>query len=265
VEFFGRESAQKLVLQNNMADLLLGNNVLAHVPDIHDFVGGMKILLKQQGVITMEFPHLLRLMQGNQFDTIYHEHFSYFSFGTVQRIFTEHDLHIFDVEELPTHGGSLRIFAGHSTDTSKQMTPRVQELLNLEENAGLRQLGTYQSFSEQVKETKRNILDFLIEAKRQGKTIAGYGAPAKGNTLLNYCGVGKDFIGYTVDRNPYKQGLYLPGTHIPIEQVEKIYETRPDYVIILPWNLKDEIMKQLADIREWGGKFVMFIPKVKVV
>ena len=264
VRFFGRDVAGELVADNKQADLLLGNNVLAHVPDINDFVGGMKILLKPQGVITMEFPHLMRLMEENQFDTIYHEHFSYLSFIAVEKIFAAHELTLFDVEELPTHGGSLRIYARHTQDTTKPIGPRVIELKEREENAGFAGLKTYTSFTEQVENTKRKLLEFLIKTKWQGKSIAGYGAPGKGNTLLNYCGIRTDFLDYTVDRNPYKQGKFLPGTHIPIFHPDKIKETKPDYVLILPWNFKDEIMEQVAYIREWGGQFVVPIPEVKI-
>lgn len=264
VEFFGAEMARELVERGNRADLLLGNNVLAHVPDLNDFVAGIKILLKPEGVLTMEFPHLLRLMQGNQFDTIYHEHFSYFSFLTVERVFAKHGLTLFDVEQLPTHGGSLRIY-GRYTDTSgPAVGSRVSALRETECRAGLDQLSAYARFDEQVQGTKRDLLEFLIDARRAGKRIVGYGAPAKGNTLLNYCGVRSDFIDYTVDLSPHKQGLFLPGTHIPIFAPDKIRETRPDYVLILPWNLKDEIMSQMAFIREWGGKFVVPIPTVEV-
>jgi hypothetical protein len=233
-------------------------------PDLNDFVAGMKILLKPHGIITMEFPHLLRLMEEHQFDTIYHEHFSYFSFLTTQRVFEAHGLKIFDVEELPTHGGSLRIYACHAEDSSKPVTQKVRELQAREDSAGLDSVDTYTSFTRQVEATKRNLLDFLIQAKRAGKTIAGYGAPGKGNTLLNYCGIREDFIDYTVDRNPYKQGKFLPGSHIPILAPERIGETKPDYVLILPWNLKGEIIQQLAYIREWGGQFVVPIPSVRV-
>lgn len=264
VEFFGREVARKLATDNKQADLLLGNNVLAHVPDINDFVGGMKILLKPQGVITMEFPHLMRLMEENQFDTIYHEHFSYLSFISVDRIFAAHELTLFDVEELLTHGGSLRIYARHAADTTKPISARAVELKEREERAGFSDLKTYTSFTDQVENTKRKLLEFLIKTKWQGKSIAGYGAPGKGNTLLNYCGIRTDFLDYTVDRNPYKQGKFLPGTHIPIYHPDKIKETRPDYVLILPWNFKDEIMDQVAYIRDWGGKFVVPIPEVKI-
>ncbi len=264
VKFFGKQTASELVSEGTKADLLLGNNVLAHVPDLHDFVGGMKAVLKRDGVITMEFPHLLRLMEENQFDTIYHEHFSYLSFITVEKVFARHGLTLFDVEELPTHGGSLRIYARHTEDEMHPVTANVSELRDREIQYGLTNPETYASFSEKVLETKRGLLTFLNEVKREGKTIVGYGAPAKGNTLLNYCGVGTDYIDYTVDRSPEKQGRYLPGTHIPIYHPDKIRETRPDYVFILPWNLKDEIMKQMDYIREWGGRFFIPIPKVEV-
>jgi len=264
VEFFGEKTAREQADKGNQADLLLGNNVLAQVPDLNDFVKGMKIILKPQGAITIEFPHLMRLMAENQFDTIYHEHFSYFSFITTEKIFAAHGLTLFDVEELPTHGGSLRIYAGHAEDSSKQISQRVIELKAREEAAGFTSLDCYFSFSEQVKETKRKLLDFLIKAKREGKSIAGYGAPGKGNTLLNYCGIRTDFLDYTVDRNPYKQGKFLPGTHIPIFHPDKINETQPDYVVILPWNFKEEIIAQMAHIRKWGGKFVVPIPEVQV-
>jgi hypothetical protein len=263
-EFFGVETARRMVSEGRSADLLLGNNVLAQVPDLNDFVGGMKILLKPKGVITMEFPHLIRLMDENQFDTIYHEHFSYFSFYSAERIFAAHGLTLFDVEELPTHGGSLRIFACHNEDASREVSERVVEMKAREEAFGIASLATYAEFAEQVKETKRKLLDFLISARREGKQIAGYGAPGKGNTLLNYCGIRTDFLDYTVDRNPYKQGKFLPGTHIPIFSPEKIRETKPDYLFILPWNFKEEIMEQNAYIREWGGKFVIPIPEVRV-
>jgi 2-polyprenyl-3-methyl-5-hydroxy-6-metoxy-1,4-benzoquinol methylase len=264
VKFFGTQTASGLVGQGVHADLLIGNNVLAHVPDLNDFVGGLKILLSQRGLITMEFPHLLRLMRENQFDTIYHEHFSYFSFITVERVFAEHGLTIFDVKELPTHGGSLRIYACHNNGPVHSVTENVAQLRGEEELQGFNQLETYSSFGEQVKETKRKLLEFLIDAKRRGKSVVGYGAPAKGNTLLNYCGIRADFIDYTVDLSPHKQGLYLPGTRIPIHAPDKIRETRPDYVLILPWNLRDEIMKQMQYIREWGGRFVVPIPEIKV-
>ncbi len=263
-EFFGVKLAEQLRAEDKQADLIAGNNVLAQVPDINDFVGGMKILLKPTGVITIEFPHLMRLIEENQFDTIYHEHFSYFSFITAEKIFAAHGLSLFDVEELPTHGGSLRIYACHEDDASKPLGDRVIEMRKREIDAGFADMSHYSAFGEQVKETKRKLLTFLIDAKRAGKTIAGYGAPGKGNTLLNYCGIRTDFLDYTVDRNPYKHGKFLPGTHVPIFPPEKISETRPDYVLILPWNFKDEIMQQMAFIRDWGGQFVVPIPELKV-
>ena len=264
VEFFGVECATKLAKEGKQADLLLGNNVLAQVPDLNDFVAGMKILLKPEGVITIEFPHLMCLMAENQFDTIYHEHFSYFSLITAEKIFAKHGLTLFDVEELSTHGGSLRIYGRHAEDNTKPVSDRVIELREREIAAGFTTMECYANFGEQVKETKRKLLEFLIAARRDGKTVVGYGAPGKGNTLLNYCGIRTDFLDYTVDRNPYKQGKFLPGTHIPIYHPDKIYETQPDYVLILPWNFKDEIMKQMAAISDWGGKFVVPIPEVKV-
>ncbi|MGB8030157.1 MAG: class I SAM-dependent methyltransferase [Terracidiphilus sp.] len=264
VDFFGKRLAEEMVRTGKQADLLLGNNVLAQVPDLGDFVGGMKILLKPRGILTLEFPHLLQLMEGHQFDTIYHEHFSYFSFLAAERIFGAHNLVLFDVEELPTHGGSLRIFGRHREDASKPVTSRVTELRAREQAAGLMDVRTYGLFAESVKQTKRDLLDCLILAKQQRKSIAGYGAPGKGNTLLNYCGIRTDFLDYTVDRNPYKQGRFTPGTHIPIYSPGKIYETHPDFVLILPWNLKDEIMQQMELIREWGGKFIVPIPKATI-
>ncbi|MCC5644936.1 class I SAM-dependent methyltransferase [Nostoc sp. CHAB 5824] len=264
VKFFGQNTADELVASDTQADLLVGNNVLAHVPDINDFVAGCKILLKPEGVITMEFPHLMRLMEGNQFDTIYHEHFSYLSLFTVEKIFAAHGLTIFDVEELLTHGGSLRIYARQASDNSKPISQQIEELRAREEVAGFSDIKHYFSFAQKVKETKFQLLDFLIAAKRQGKSIAGYGAPGKGNTLLNYCGIREDFIDYTVDRNPFKQGKFLPGTHIPIFHPTKIQETQPDYLLILPWNLKNEVMSQMSYIRDWGGKFVVPIPEVNV-
>jgi hypothetical protein len=264
VKFFGVETAQQLVKEGRQADLLLGNNVLAQVPDLHDFVEGMRIALRPEGVITVEFPHLMRLMEENQFDTIYHEHFSYFSFTTAFDIFAAHELTVFDVEELPTHGGSLRVYARHVADSSKPITQAVQSLLARENEAGTTRLSTYTSFAERVRETKRKLLSFLIQAKREGRSVVGYGAPGKGNTLLNYCGIRADFLDYTVDRNPHKQGKFLPGTHIPIHHPDRIAETKPDYVFILPWNLKGEIMQQLQYVRDWGGKFVVPIPEVRV-
>jgi SAM-dependent methyltransferase len=264
VKFFGVKTAEELVAQYGQVDLLAGNNVLAHVPDLNDFVGGIPILLKPTGVLTMEFPHLLRLMEENQFDTIYHEHFSYFSFTSAKNVFDFHGITLFDVEELPTHGGSLRIYGRHKEDQSKPVSPRVTELLEREMKAGVTNLDFYKNFEAQVKETKQKLLEFLIQARRGGKTLAGYGAPGKGNTLLNYCGIRTDFIDYTVDRSPHKQGNLLPGTRIPIFSPEKIIETKPDYVLILPWNLKEEIMDQMSHIRDWGGKFVVPIPEVTV-
>ena len=264
VEFFGTDLARKLVASGQHPDLLLGNNVLAQVPDLNDFVEGMRILLRPGGVITMEFPHLLRLMDENQFDTIYHEHFSYFSFLTAEKIFAAHGLTLFDVEELASHGGSLRIYARHKDDCSKPVTARVEDLRLRELTAGFDRVETYAAFEEKVKETKRKLLEFLIRAKRDGKKVVGYGAPGKGNTLLNYCGIRTDFLDFTVDRNPYKHGRFLPGTHIPIFEPEKLRAARPDYVFILPWNLKNEIMEQLSYIREWGGKFLVPIPEVRV-
>jgi hypothetical protein len=264
IQFFGIETAQVLASKGKYADLLIGNNVLAQVPDLNSFMAGMKIILNPQGVITMEFPHLIQLVDGNQFDTIYHEHFSYFSFTTVEKIFAAHGLTIFDVEELPTHGGSLRIYACHMNNLSEHVTHKVDQLRAREKNAGFSHLETYFKFSEKVKETKRRILDFLIDAKNDGKSIVGYGAPGKGNTLLNYCGIRTDFLDYTVDRNPYKQGKFLPGTHIPIFHPDRIRETKPDFLLILPWNLKDEIMTQMSFIHEWGGQFIVSIPTVSV-
>jgi len=264
VSFFGEQYAQTLVKEGVQADLLIGNNVLAHVPDLNDFVRGLKVLLKPQGTITMEFPHVLRLMEKNQFDTIYHEHFSYFSFFTVEQVFREHGLLLFDVEELPTHGGSLRIYARHDADYSQPVQPSVATLQDQEELAGLKELEGYLSFANKVHCAKRQLLSFLIAAKENGKTIVGYGAPAKGNTLLNYCGIRTDFIDYTVDRSPYKQGLYLPGTRISIREPDAIKKTKPDYLLILPWNIKDEVMEQMAFIRDWGGAFVVPIPEVMV-
>jgi SAM-dependent methyltransferase len=263
-EFFGQACAQKLVQQGKQADLVAANNVLAHVPDLNDFVAGIKTLLKPQGVFTGEIQHLVRLMEANQFDTIYHEHFCYHTFTTLEKIFAAHGMTLFDVEELPTHGGSLRVYARHAEDESKPVSDRALELRQREEQAGFTTLECYTNFAEQVRETKRKLLDFLIQAKREGKEIAGYGAPGKGNTLLNYCGIRTDFLDYTVDRNPYKHSKFLPGTHIPIYPPSKIQETKPDYVLILPWNFKDEIIEQMSFIRDWGGQFVVPIPEVKI-
>ncbi len=264
VAFFGSETARKLAADNLFADLLVGNNVLAHVPDLNDFVAGMRLILKPEGVITMEFPHLLQLMQQNQFDTIYHEHVSYFSLLTVQSVFDRHGLTVFDVEELPTHGGSLRIYARHSERVQPAVTRRVEALLQRELDAGLNDVARYHTFAERVRATKASLLTFLLEAKAAGKSVIGYGAPAKGNTLLNYCGIRTDFLDYTVDRSPHKQNRFLPGTRIPIRHPDEIRRTRPDYLLLLPWNLKDEIMQQMACVREWGGRFVVPIPEVRV-
>ena len=264
--FFDLDVARDLVSDGIQADLLLGNNVLAHVPNINDFVAGMKLLLKADGVITMEFPSLERLIEGNQFDTIYHEHVSYLSYTVAERIFGQHEITLFDVEELPTHGGSLRIFGGHTDGKlEREISSRVGELREHEAAVGLGDPGTYSAFYEQVEKTKRELMAFLIQAKEAGNVIVGYGAPAKGNTLLNYCGIRDDFLEYTVDRSPHKQGLFLPGTHIPVRPPEALRETRPDFVLILPWNLKDEIIRQTAYVREWGGKFVVPIPRVEVI
>lgn len=265
VKFFGVKTATELANSGTRADLLLGNNVLAHVPDINDFVAGMKILLNTDGVITMEFPHLLRMMESNQFDTIYHEHFSYLSFQTVKKIFAHHGLAMFDVEELPTHGGSIRIYAQHAITGNKPVSPRVATMEKNEADYGLDMIKTYTSFADKVCETKRALLEFLIKAKQEGKTIVGYGAAAKGNTLLNFCGIRRDFLDYVVDKSPHKQGLFLPGTRLPVYSPEKINETKPDFILILPWNLKAEVLEQMAHIREWGAKFVIPIPSVLVL
>ena len=264
VEFFGRDTARSLAGES-AADLLLGNNVLAHVPDLNDFVAGMKILLKPGGVITMEFPHLMRLIEDNQWDTIYHEHFSYFSFLTASRVFEAHGLRLFDVEELPTHGGSLRIYGCHEDDATKTESDAARALRERERAGGYESLDTYLGYGRRVEADKRQILAFLIGLKEQGLRVVGYGAPAKGNTLLNYCGVRRDFIEYTCDLNPHKQGHFLPGSHIPIRSPEAILEDRPDVVLILPWNLKDEIVSQLGFIREWGGRFAARTPELTLI
>ena len=265
VKFFGAETARELAKTGTRADLVIGNNVLAQVSDLNSFVEGIPIILREGGVCTIEFPHLLKTIEGNQFDQIYHEHYSYFSALTSERIFAAHGMRMFDVDELPTHGGSLRIYVCHADHKNHPVEASVSELLRREREAGLHRLETYADFANRVRTTKRKLLSFLIEAKNCGKAIAGYGAPGKGNTLLNYCGIRADFLDYTVDRNPYKHGKYLPGTHIPIFPPEKIFETKPDYVLILPWNLKDEIMGQLAQIRSWGAKFVVPIPEVSII
>jgi len=265
VAFFGAATAQRLKASGITADLIAANNVMAHVPDLNDFVAGFSILLQSGGVVTVEFPHLLRLMQYNQFDTIYHEHFSYFSLLTVERVFARHGLRIFDVQELTTHGGSLRIFATQERDTSHAASDAVANVLAEERAAGLEGRDAYAAFAEQVIDTKTALLGFCIQARREGKSIAGYGAPAKGNTLLNYCGIGPEYIPFTVDRSPYKQGKLLPGVRIPIRPPEAIFAAKPDYVLILPWNLSDEIVEQMAAVRDWGGRFVVPIPTVRAL
>jgi SAM-dependent methyltransferase len=264
VEFFGTTLAERLAAEGKQADLIIGNNVLAQVPDLNDFVAGMKRLLKPEGVITLEFPHLERLIAENQFDTIYHEHFSYFSFVTTDRLAKLHGLKIIDVEKLKTHGGSLRVYLAHAT-SSHVPSPRVSALLDHEIESGFGEIETYARFSEQVRRTKRNLLSFLIACKEQGKKICAYGAPGKGNTLLNYCGIGPDFIHFAVDRNPYKHGRFTPGMHIPIKPVEAIDEAKPDYLLVLPWNLKDEIVHQMRHVGEWGCRFIIPIPEVHVI
>ncbi|SDE01064.1 class I SAM-dependent methyltransferase [Niabella drilacis] len=264
VDFFGVRLARRLVAEGRKADLLLGNNVLAHVPDIVDFVGGMKILLKENGVITMEFPHLMQLVDNNQFDTIYHEHFSYLSFYTVKKIFEAAGLELFDVEELPTHGGSLRIYARHQEDHSRPVGAQVAALLEKERAKGLQGMPYYSDFQERAFGIKQQLLLFLLEQKRSGKTVAAYGAAAKGNTLLNYCGIKNDLIDFVVDANPHKQEKYLPASHIPVVNETQLKQARPDFVLILPWNLKEEITKQLAYIKDWGGQFVTAIPSLQI-
>jgi hypothetical protein len=265
VKFFGCQTAQRMVADGQAADLIIGNNVLAQVPDLNDFVGGIQILLKPGGVATLEFPHLERLMAENQYDTIYHEHFSYFSLITVEKIFAAHRLVLFDVDEIPTHGGSIRVYLRHIEDSSKPVSAAVVNLRERELAAGLARMETYATFADQVMESKRALLELLIQLRRAGKLVAGYGAPGKGNTLLNYCGIRTDFLEFTVDRNPYKHGRFLPGTHIPIHSPERIRQRRPDYILILPWNLKAEIVKQLDYVREWGAKFIVPIPIAQVV
>jgi len=265
VKFFGAQLAEELVGAGRSCDLVLGNNVLAQVPDLNDFVKGLRVLLKPEGVLTLEFPHLLRLIEHNEFDTIYHEHFSYFSLLTAVNLLEAHNLKVFDVEELPSHGGSLRVFACRADAKTHPLEPSVERVIRDEERAGFGTMDGYMNFSQHVKETKLALLEFLIRAAREGKSVAGYGAPGKSATLLHYCGIGKDLIEYTVDRNPYKQGRFLPGTHIPIYHPDRIRETKPDYVLILPWNLQNEIMRQLQYIREWGGKFVVPIPKAAIL
>jgi 2-polyprenyl-3-methyl-5-hydroxy-6-metoxy-1,4-benzoquinol methylase len=265
VRFFGVETATSLADDGMRADLLVGNNVLAHVPDVNDFVEGLRILLNESGVISMEVPHLASMFEHNQFDTIYQEHYSYYSLVAVSRVFEAHGLTIFDVDQISTHGGSIRIYASHSGDESHEITSAVHDLRRRELESGFEDLSTYREFGEKVMETKRKLLSFLIQAKREGKQIVGYGAPGKGNTLLNYCGIRQDFIDYTVDRNPFKHGKYLPGTRIPVFAPDKIAETKPDYVLLLPWNLKEELLDQLEYVREWGGKFIVPIPEVEIL
>lgn len=265
IDFFGVRLATELSNKDIQSDLLLGNNVLAHVPDINDFVGGMKVILKPQGVITVEFPHLLQLIKYNQFDTIYHEHFSYLSFGTVKQIFEFHQLEMFDVEEIPTHGGSLRIYAKHKNDTTKEISANVSELLIKEDKFGLNDTSIYQNFQAQADKVKNDFITFLIQAKNDNKTVVGYGAAAKGNTLLNYAGIKKDLINFVVDASPHKQGKYLPGVHISVLNEINLKETKPDFVVILPWNLKTEIQAQLSYIKDWGGKFVVAVPSLEII
>jgi SAM-dependent methyltransferase len=263
-EFFSCAKARELAAAGHHADLVVANNVLAHVPRLNDFVAGIRAILKPGGVATAEFPHLLRLIEQTEFDTIYHEHFSYFSFLTVERVFAAHGLRIFDVDELPTHGGSLRIYACDAAVEPVDERPSVEGLRARERTAGLTSRETYAAFEERVREAKRALLEFVIDAKRAGKTIAAYGAAAKGTTLLNYCGIRSDFIDYVADSSPHKQGRFLPGTHLPIHAPDRVHETRPDYLLILPWNLKDEIMEQMADVLSFGCRFVVPIPEVRV-
>jgi hypothetical protein len=265
ITFFNTNYADGMVSRNCSADLIIGNNVLAHNPNLNDFVKGLRIALNPHGVITMEFPHVLQLMENNQFDTIYQEHYSYLSLYSVRYLFNAHHLEIFDVDELPTHGGSLRIYAKHQADQTNSMSPRVAGMLDKEKQAGLLDPATYEHFRKKVEGTKRALLECLISVKNEGKTIVGYGAPAKGNTLLNYCGIRTDFLNYTVDANPHKQNLYLPGTHIPIRHPDQIRIDKPDYILILPWNIKEEIMNQLSFVHMWGGKFILPIPSVEVI
>jgi hypothetical protein len=265
ITFFNTGYAKGMVSRNCSADLIIGNNVLAHNPNLNDFVKGLRIALNPQGVITMEFPHILQLMENNQFDTIYQEHYSYLSLFAVRHLFNAHHLEIFDVDELPTHGGSLRIYAKHQADQTNSLSPRVAGMLDKEKQAGLLDPAAYEQFSKKVEETKRALLGCLISLKNEGKTIVGYGAPAKGNTLLNYCGIRTDFLNYTVDANPHKQNLFLPGTHIPIRHPDQIRIDKPDYILILPWNIKEEIMDQLSFIHNWGGKYIIPIPSVEVI
>jgi 2-polyprenyl-3-methyl-5-hydroxy-6-metoxy-1,4-benzoquinol methylase len=265
VAFFGEALARRILAEHGAPDLVVANNVLAHVPDLCDFVGGLSLLLAPGGVASLEFPHLLRLVEGNQFDTIYHEHYSYLGFTTVQEIFLHHDLSVFDVEELPTHGGSLRVWARRKEQDRPPVAASVAELAWRERVAGMRELAFYRGFEERVAETKRALLSFLIEARRAGRRVAAYGAPGKGNTLLNYCGIRGDLVEYTVDRSPHKQGNFLPGSRIPIHAPERVFATRPDYLLILPWNLEAEVREQMEGIAAWGGRFVVPIPELRVI
>lgn len=265
ISFFGLQTARELAASGFQADLLVGNNVLAQAPQVNDFVAGLKVILTPRGVVTMEFPHLMRLISETQFDTIYHEHFSYFSCGTAERLFAAHGLTLYDVEELPTHGGSLRVFVRHMEDETKPVSDRVGKLRAREQAAGLMSMEYYCGFAERVREVKRKLLAFLTDAKQAGKSVVGYGAPGKGNTLLNYCGIRTDLLEYTVDRNPIKHGKYTPGSHIPIRPVEVVHETKPDYLLILPWNLRHEIERQMDYIRAWGGRFVIPVPEVHIL
>jgi len=265
IDFFGKRLAQSLADQGRKADLLIGNNVLAHVPDLNDFMEGLRIVLKSSGIITMEFPHLMQLVDNCQFDTIYHEHFSYLSFSTVKTVFNRHGLELFDVEELPTHGGSLRIFARTMENSSLEISRNVKALLEKEISRGLTTLAYYQDFQEKVEQQKYDLLQFLIDQKRKGRMVVAYGAAAKGNTLLNFCGIRRDLIRFVADASPHKQGRYLPGSHIAVTSEEKIRINKPDYILILPWNIKDEIMAQLEYIRAWGGRFVIPVPHIQVV
>jgi hypothetical protein len=265
IDFFGVRLAKQLAAEGVKADLVLGNNVLAHVPDILDFVGGITSILKADGVVTMEFPHLMQLVDNNQFDTIYHEHFSYLSFHTVTAIFSSQGLEVFDVEELPTHGGSLRIYAKHKGDNSKKVSAAVKELLDKESAKGLKALIYYKDFQQRALDIKLKLLEFLITQKRAGTRVAAYGAAAKGNTLLNYCGIKNDLIEFVIDASPHKQNKYLPASHIPVMHEDQLKAARPEYVIILPWNLKEEIMEQLSYIRDWGGKFIIPIPALQIL
>lgn len=263
--FFSEDTASDLAEKHGSADLIVGNNVLAHVPEINDFIRGLNLMLDEEGIMTFEFPHLLQLVANNQFDTIYHEHFFYFSLTAVKALFEKHGMKIFDVQELPTHGGSIRIFVTRESNENYTVSSNVDRILSIEKKRGYCDLDLYTSFNENVKQTKKQLLELLISLKKEGKTIVGYGAPGKGNTLLNFCGIGRDFIDYTVDRNPNKQGYYLPGSLIPIYHPERIRETKPDYVLILPWNLKEEIMEQISYIRDWGAEFIIPIPEPEIV